>query len=127
MVIDLGTIAALLLASVFIVAAVSKLRDPSGTEQSLHALGLPSPKLLSSLVPVVELLCALLLAIDPNSGGPCSVALLVAFTTLIIAQILSGNPQNCACFGTWSTKKLSVFDLFRNALLIFLGVLATLD
>jgi uncharacterized membrane protein YphA (DoxX/SURF4 family) len=123
----LGAWAGLLLATVFIFAAVSKFRDPTGTEKSISSLGLPFPKLLASLLPIVELLCSVLLAIDPRSGGPCAVALLVAFTTLIAAQIFSGNPQNCACFGSWSSKQISSWDLLRNILLISLGVLATLD
>ncbi|MEC7899239.1 MAG: MauE/DoxX family redox-associated membrane protein [Actinomycetota bacterium] len=123
----MGAWAGFLLAIVFVFAAISKFRDPKGTENSVATLGLPFPKLLSSLLPTVELLCAVLLAIDPRSGGPCAVALLVAFTTLLVAQILSGNPQNCACFGSWSSKKISSWDLLRNAILITLGVLATLN
>ena len=82
---------------------------------------------LVNFVTQLGLLCAVLLAIDPRSGGPCAVALLAAFTTLIAAQILSGNPQDCACFGSWSSKKISSWDLLRNITLIALGVLATLD
>ena len=123
----MGAWAGFLLAIVFVIAAVSKFRDPTGTEKTIAALGLPSPRLLASLLPSVELLCAVLLAIDPRSGGPCAVALLAAFTTLIAAQILSGNPQDCACFGSWSSKKISCWDLLRNITLIALGVLATLD
>ena len=123
----MGAWAGFLLAIVFVFAAVSKFRDPTVTEKSIAALGLPFPKFLASLLPSVELLCSVLLAIDPRSGGPCAVALLVAFTTLIVAQILSGNPQDCACFGSWSTKQISSWDLLRNIVLITLGVLATLD
>ncbi len=123
----MGAWAGFLLAIVFVFAAVSKFRNPTGNEKSIAALGLPFPKVLASLLPTVELLCSVLLAIDPRSGGPCAVALLVAFTTLIAAQILSGNPQDCACFGSWSTKQISSWDLLRNIVLIALGVLATLD
>jgi len=123
----LGAWAGFLLAIIFVFAAVSKFRNPTGTEKSIAALGLPFPKVLASLLPTVELLCSVLLAIDPRSGGPCAVALLVAFTTLIAAQVLSGNPQDCACFGSWSTKQISSWDLLRNIILIALGVLATLD
>ena len=123
----MGAWAGFLLAIVFVFAAVSKFRDPTRTEKSIAALGLPFPKFLASLLPSVELLCSVLLAIDPRSGGPCAVALLVAFTTLIAAQMLSGNPQDCACFGSWSTKQISSWDLLRNIILIALGVLATLD
>jgi len=123
----LGAWAGFLLAIIFVFAAVSKFRNPTGTEKSIAALGLPFPKILASLLPTVELLCSVLLAIDPRSGGPCAVALLVAFTTLIAAQVLSGNPQDCACFGSWSTKQISSWDLLRNIVLITLGVLATLD
>ena len=123
----MGAWAGFLLAIVFVFAAVSKFRNPTGTEKSIAALVLPFPKILASLLPTVERLCSVLLAIDPRSGGPCAVALLVAFITLIAAQVLSGNPQDCACFGSWSTKQISSWDLLRNIVLITLGVLATLD
>ena len=123
----MGAWAGCLLAVIFVIAAINKFKDPVGTENSISSLGLPFPKLLSSLLPTVELICAVLLAVDPRTGGPCAVALLAAFTTLLVAQILSGNPQNCACFGSWTNKKISSWDLLRNTVLIVLGVLATLD
>ena len=123
----MGAWAGFLLAVIFVIAAINKFKDPVETENSISSLGLPFPKLLSSLLPTVELICAVLLAVDPRTGGPCAVALLAAFTTLLVAQILSGNPQNCACFGSWTNKKISSWDLLRNTVLIVLGVLATLD
>ena len=79
---SLAVVAAVVLAGTFTVAAILKFRDPAATRQSLANFGLPNPRLLAIAVPVTELTTALLLVVDRRTGGPCAVALLVAFTTL---------------------------------------------
>jgi uncharacterized membrane protein YphA (DoxX/SURF4 family) len=120
------TVAALLLAAVFAVAAVAKLRDPLGTRRALGDFGLPNPRLLSRVLPGTEAATALLLVVDPRVGGQCAVALLVAFTTLIAGRLLAGHRDACGCFGTWSKRPLSWRDLARNGVLVALGVVAAL-
>lgn len=115
------------LAIVFLVASIAKLRDPANTRLSLATMGLPIPRILAIAIPIIELLTAILLILDPRTGGPCAVALLVAFSTLIAGRLAAGQRQGCSCFGTWSTKDLSWRNLMRNGLLTILGVLATLD
>jgi hypothetical protein len=75
-------------------------------------------------IPVTEVATAALLVVDPRTGGPCAVALLVAFTTLIAGRLLAGHRESCGCFGTWAVRPLSWRDLARNAVLIALGVAA---
>ena len=79
----IGSLAAAVLAIVFVVAAGSKLRDPLATRRTLRGFGLPNPRLLAVVLPVTEGATALLLVVNPRTGGPCAVALLAAFTTLI--------------------------------------------
>jgi len=119
-------IAACLLAAVFAVAAVAKLRDPLGTRRTLGEFGLPNPRLLARVLPVTEAATALLVVVDPRVGGQCAVALLVAFTTLIVGRLLAGHRDACGCFGTWSKRPLSWRDLARNGVLVALGVIAAL-
>ena len=115
------------LAVVFVVAAITKFRDRQGTQHSLSTMGLPIPRVLAVTIPIIEILTALLLVTDPRTGGPCAVALLVAFSTLIVGRLLAGQRQGCGCFGTWSTGDLSWRDLARNALLVVGAVIATLN
>ena len=119
--------AGMILAVVFTVASVAKFRDPIGTQRSLNQMGLPVPHLLAVGVPLVEVLTAILLIADPRTGGPCAVALLVAFSTLVAGRLLAGQREGCGCFGSWSTGNLSWQTLARNAVLIAVGVVATLD
>ena len=120
------TAAAWLLALVFTVAAVTKMWDPRGTRRTLGNFGLPRPRLLARLLPVAEAATALLLIVDPRVGGQAAVALLVAFTTLIVGRLLAGHHEACGCFGYWSKQPLSWRDLARNGALIALGAVAAL-
>jgi len=122
----LVTASAWLLAAVFTVAAVAKLRDPLGTRRTLGDFGLPFPRLLARVLPGTEAATALLLVVDPRVGGQCAVALLVAFTTLIAGRLLAGHRDACGCFGTWAKRPLSWRDLVRNGALVALGVVAAL-
>jgi uncharacterized membrane protein YphA (DoxX/SURF4 family) len=117
----------MILALVFAVASVVKFRNPTGTRRSLAQMGLPVPRLLATVVPVVEALTAVLLIVDPRTGGPCAVALLVAFSTLVAGRLLAGQREGCGCFGAWSTGNLSWRTLARNAVLVAIGVVATLN
>ena len=122
----LATVAAILLAGTFLIAASLKLVNPAATRRSMQEFGLPRPHVVAVAVPVTELATAALLLVDPPTGGPCAVALLVAFTTLIAGRLLAGHRDSCGCFGTWSSRPLSWRDLARNGSLTVLGVIAAL-
>ena len=123
---SLAALASFVLAGTFTVAAILKFRAPAPTRRSLAGFGLPNPRLLAVAVPVTELTTALLLVIDRRTGGPCAVALLVAFTTLIAGRLVAGRRDSCGCFGTWSSRPLSWRDLVRNGVLTALGVVTAL-
>ncbi|MBD35503.1 MAG: hypothetical protein CL512_01895 [Actinobacteria bacterium] len=122
----MANVAGYILGGVFLVAGLSKLRSPLETRRSLRDLGFPFPKETSIILPLVELLTAILLIVDPATGGPCAVALLVAFTVLILSRLVNGNTSGCGCFGAWSTRPLSYWDVARNTVFIVLGAIATL-
>ncbi|HJP16305.1 MAG TPA: DoxX family membrane protein [Acidimicrobiales bacterium] len=122
----MANIAGYILGGVFLVAGITKLRSPLDTRRSLRDLGFPFPKEAGIALPLVELLTSALLFIDPGTGGPCAVALLVAFTVLIFGRLTAGNTSGCGCFGAWSTRPLSYKDIVRNTIFIILGAVATL-
>ena len=122
----MANVAGYILGGVFLVAGLSKLRSPLETRRSLRDLGFPFPKETSIILPLVELLTAILLIVDPATGGPFAVALLVAFTVLILSRLVNGNTSGCGCFGAWSTRPLSYWDIARNTVFIVLGAIATL-
>ena len=122
----MANVAGYILGGVFLVACLSELRSPLETRRSLRDLGFPFPKETSIILPLVELLTAILLIVDPATGGPCAVALLVAFTVLILSRLVNGNTSGCGCFGAWSTRPLSYWDVARNTVFIVLGAIATL-
>lgn len=122
----MANVAGYILGGVFLIAGLSKLRSPLETRRSLRDLGFPFPKETSIILPLVELLTAILLIVDPATGGPCAVALLVAFTVLILSRLVNGNTSGCGCFGAWSTRPLSYWDVARNTVFIVLGAIATL-
>ena len=122
----MANVAGYILGGVFLVAGLSKLRSPLETRRSLRDLGFPFPKETSIILPLVELLTAILLIVDPATGVPCAVALLVAFTVLMLSRLVNGNTSGCGCFGAWSTRPLSYWDVARNTVFIVLGAIATL-
>ena len=122
----MSTFAGYILGVVFLVAGILKLRSPLDTRRSLRDLGFPFPRETSVALPLVELLTSVLLFVDPTTGGPCAVALLVAFTVLILSRLAAGNTNGCGCFGAWSTRPLSYRDVVRNTVVITLGAIATL-
>lgn len=119
-----GTLAALVLAAVFVAAAVAKLRDPMGTTRTFRALRLPSPRALARAVPVTELALAVALVVRPWIGGLAALVLLTAFTVLLAGEVRRGSGVSCGCFGSAGTAPISFVELVRNGLLGGLAVAA---
>jgi uncharacterized membrane protein YphA (DoxX/SURF4 family) len=118
--------AALVLAVVFLWAAVAKVRDRAGTAASFRGLGLPAPAALAVAVPVVEVALAVGLVVRPSIAGWLALALLVAFTLVIAGAIARGVEVGCACFGSAANDRpVSTLEVVRNAGLAALAVVAT--
>ena len=47
-----------------------------------------------------------------------AVALLVAFTVVVVRRLLDGSRPPCACFGSRSNRPLSGRDVVRNVVLL---------
>jgi uncharacterized membrane protein YphA (DoxX/SURF4 family) len=112
------------LAAVFAVAGVAKLRDPSGTLRDFEGLGLPRARVLVVFVPVVELSVAALLVIVPAAGALGALVTLAFFTTFLVGRLRAGVTAPCACFGSARRDPLSGVEIARNLALVALAVVA---
>jgi hypothetical protein len=119
----LGVIASIILGGVMCVAGGSKVA--MGKRWPVEAQALGAPKTFAPIVPWIEIALGALLIVQlkPEIVGALSVALLVAFTLLIMRQLQKGERPVCACFGSWSSKPLSWNHVARNAGFIALAVI----
>lgn len=120
-----GRAATVILVGVFAWAAVAKLRRRPATMASFRDLRLPAPGILAVAVPVVEALVAGLLVAHPPVGGALALALLAAFSIVIVRAVAAGAEVPCACFGSTTERPVSTRELMRNGVLAALAVLAT--
>jgi uncharacterized membrane protein YphA (DoxX/SURF4 family) len=121
---DVGAGAALVLAGVFAVAGLAKLRRPAATGTTFRALGLPVPGVLARLVPATELGLAGALVLRPRAGGLVALAVLAAFTVVLAVAVRRGSAVRCGCFGSAGGDPVGPADLVRNALLAVLALAA---
>ncbi len=113
---------ALVLAAVFVAAAVAKFRDRAGTTDTMASFRLPLPGVMAVVVPIIELAIAAVLVISPSAGALAGVTLLVFFTTFLLLQLRLGVTTPCRCFGSTSQHPLSYADVTRNLGLILIGM-----
>lgn len=116
----LATIMTVTLAAVFALAAGSKIRRPRGDE--MHALGLPYPRALAVVVPIVELATAIALLVAPRSGAVAAIVLLAAFTAVLVRTIRSGRGVSCGCLGSLSDEPVTWTTVLRNGALAVMAV-----
>lgn len=123
---DLAQACAAVLALLFAWAAVAKVVNHRATVDAFSGLGLPAPALLAVAVPMVELAVAAGLVVRPDAVGWTAVALLAAFSAVIVRAQAHGVTSGCACFGAPSTTDpVSGADLVRNAGLAAAAIVAT--
>ena len=117
-----------LLAAVFAVSAIAKLRDRAGARTAVQEFGVPAPlvPVVATGLPFAELACAvLLLTADPGAtlGALASTALLGAFTVAIAVNLLQGRRPDCHCFGQLDTGETGWLTVGRNSVLIVVALL----
>lgn len=120
-----ASIAASVLAAVFGWAALAKAVRHRPTVDAFAALGLPRPELLAVGVPVIEVVVAAALLARPAVGGALALALLAAFTLVVVRGVLSGTSNGCGCFGARRVEPVGPADVVRNGLLAAFAALAT--
>jgi uncharacterized membrane protein YphA (DoxX/SURF4 family) len=119
-----GTIAAVVLGVVFVIAGATKVALGAAWPAQARAMGAPMP--VATFVPAVELVVGAALVTRLAMPLPALVAigLLIAFSVLIARQLVDGRHPPCACFGAWSHRPLGGGHLARNGLLLVVAVLA---
>lgn len=116
---------------VFLVAGVGKLADPSGSVAALAAFGVPHrfTRIGGWLVPLAELLVAVLLIPQPTAAWAALVAaaMLLGFAIAIARTLARGATPDCHCFGVVHSAPISRRLVWRNAVLctIALGVVVS--
>jgi len=122
----------LVLAAVFVVSAVAKLRDRPGSRKAVEEFGVPAGlvTVTAAGLPLAELACAaLLLSADPGAtvGAVASAALLATFTVAIAVNLLQGRRPDCHCFGQLDTGETGWLSVARNGVLIALALVPLAD
>lgn len=121
-------VARVVLAAVFVVAAVTKLVDRRGTRQAVAEFGVPERLAgpAAVVLPLVELTTAVMLlpAATAALGSMLALALLATFTTAIVVALLRGRAPACHCFGQRSGAPATWRTVARNSGLGALAVVA---
>src|SRR4051812_126306 len=125
----------LLLAAVFLVAAIAKLLDLPGSRRSLEQLGIPAGLVPAGAkaLPVVEL--AIAVALVPLAtawvAAVAASVLLLAFTVGVAVALARGVEADCHCFGRVASRPIGPATLIRNlgllAVAIYVAVAGTDD
>jgi hypothetical protein len=131
--VDLGAtiavVARITLAATFGLSAGTKLADRPGFARALRDFGLPWSDVLSWALPVLEGGLALALVLVPGVAWPAflAVAVLALFTGAVVANLISGRPAPCPCFGppTAGARPVSAATVARNGYLVALAVLGS--
>lgn len=124
----LTLVARLVLAAVFAVAGIAKLRDRHGARRAVVEFGTPArlagPVALA--LPIAELIVAGLLLFPETAatGAMGALALLLLFTAAIALSLARGKAPDCQCFGQLSSSPVSGRTLVRNGTLAGLAVVA---
>jgi len=115
----------LLLATIFMVASLSKLADREGFRQTLHEFGVATfiaPYLLY-FVPVTEFVLAIALTFTTSAwwGAAVALVLLIAFTIVIGINLVQGRRPNCRCFGRLGVAPIGSSTFVRNVIFILIA------
>jgi Methylamine utilisation protein MauE len=115
---------AFLLALLFFVAGVTKLRTPTAIIQAARDMGAPS--WVAPLLAPMEIGVSVMLVIRPRVGAIAAAGLLVTFTVLLRRVVRSGAKVSCGCFGSSSREPVTMVTVARNVALLLLTVPAVM-
>jgi thiol-disulfide isomerase/thioredoxin/uncharacterized membrane protein YphA (DoxX/SURF4 family) len=120
-------VARLLLAAVFMIAALGKVMDLKATQQAFASFGFPkvTHRPLTFLLPTTEAAVAVALVPESTSRWAAAAALgmLLLFTAAIVLNLRRGRRPACRCFGQPTARPISAATVIRNLLLILVGSL----
>lgn len=116
--------ARVVLGAVFVASGALKVRDPAWPT-SARAFGAPAWSV--PVLPWAELAVGALVAAQFRFAALGALALLGAFTWLLVVHLARGDDVPCACFGTTSSARpVSWSHVARNVVLAGLAVVALL-
>jgi hypothetical protein len=111
----------LLLAAVFGVAAVGKLRAPKQFRDALVTFGVPPAMAGGTAFALLaaEVVTAVLLvsASEARWGAWLGVTLLTVFSVAVAVSLIRGRTPDCRCFGQLTAMPIGAATLVRNAVL----------
>jgi uncharacterized membrane protein YphA (DoxX/SURF4 family) len=116
----------LLLALVFIFAAIEKIAAPGNFSISISNYRLLPAEFINIpalIIPWIELISGLLLlfGISVKENSVIITLLLIVFTVAIIISLFRGLNIDCGCFGTTYGAKIGLQKVSENILLIIIG------
>jgi len=117
-----------LLAIVFVVSALAKVRDRDRVRQAAADLGVPSrlTALTATVLPLVEM--ALAISILTGATGQAAaigaLVLLMTFTLLVVRSLAAGRRPACHCFGQLGGGPIGAGTVGRNGVLVLLALVA---
>lgn len=121
---DWGVVASLVVATVLLLAGVSKLAQPVQWQAQATGLGVARPVALVVPFGEVALGACLVVQLQRHLMAWLAVALFSAFTALLALRLAQGKRPPCACFGSLTSRPIGLGHLARNALFIGLAFLA---
>jgi thiol-disulfide isomerase/thioredoxin/uncharacterized membrane protein YphA (DoxX/SURF4 family) len=121
----------IVLAAVFTIAAVGKLRDLEGSRQAVRNFGVPAraAAAVGALLPLVELAIAVALVPEPTAhwAALAALVLLLGFIAGIANALRRGEAPDCHCFGQIHSAPAGRRTLARNALLAAMAAVVVAD
>lgn len=124
-------LARLVLAAVFLVAAVIKLRQPwllfAASIDTMQLLPEPAVLLVARVLPWTELLLGVLLLFGAKMryAAPVATGLLLIFFSVMVKSYLSGLEIDCGCFGPG--EALGPKTLARDGALLAMSAWVTFE
>ena len=121
---NLARIAALALGATFLWAGVAKLAD---RRWPAAAGSFDVSSAVARVIGPIELVLGSVLVggLAVRLAGATSIALLLAYTGVIVRKLRSGDDAPaCACFGGWTVRPVSWRTVARNAALVVLAAVA---
>ncbi|HEX4466108.1 MAG TPA: TlpA disulfide reductase family protein [Solirubrobacteraceae bacterium] len=114
------------LAAVFVVAALAKFADLSGSRHALEGFAVPARLVRVGAValPAGELLAGILaiFATTAQLGAGLAALLLLAFLTGMVRALRAGRTPDCHCFGQLHSQPVGVETIARNVVLLCVAV-----
>ena len=121
----------ILLAAVFAVAGIAKLRDLEGSRAAMRDFGVPRrlAPIAGVALPLLELAVAVALVPTTTARWAALVALLLllAFIAGIARALRRGESPDCHCFGQLHSEPVGPATLVRNAVLAALALFVVVE